>query len=115
MVDSAIHTRQHSEHLWIVTLSGEHDIVDAGEVEQAMASVFDAGSTLVLDLTDSTFIDSTIMNAILAAHETAERSGAHKMAVIAPRDSHPRRVLDIGLDGYIDVYDDLPAALAAVQ
>jgi anti-anti-sigma regulatory factor len=113
--DPGICTQHMAEHVWRVALSGEHDLSDVAEVEQAIANVFAAGSVLIVDLTEATLIDSTVMNAILYAHELATTTREHNVAVIATPESHTRRALEIGLDGYINVYDSLPAALAAVR
>ena len=51
------------------------------EVEQAIANVFAAGLVLIVDLTEATLIDSTVMNAILYAHELATPTRDHDVAV----------------------------------
>ena len=114
MEDLGIRRERVAEHVWLISLPGEHDLADVDHVEDAMREAFEAGSCLILDLTDTVLIDSTVMNAILAKHEQAEASGEHKVLVVAGHDSLARRIIDVGLDGYIDVYDDLPAAVRAV-
>lgn len=83
------------------------------EVEQAIANVFAAGLVLIVDLTEATLIDSTVMNAILYAHELAATSHDCDMAVIATPETRIRRSLELALGGYLNVYDTLPAALEA--
>ena len=56
-----------AEHVWAVELAGEHDLSTADRVEAAIDQVFRSGSTLVLDLSDATFIDSSVLGAILRA------------------------------------------------
>lgn len=48
-----------AKHVWLVSLSGEHDLTTADQVGAAINRVFDAGSSVVIDLSDATFIDST--------------------------------------------------------
>ena len=114
MSDHGISTQRLDDYLWVVALSGEHDLSDVAEVERAIASVFDEGSVPVIDLTQATLVDSTVMDAILYAHELAATSRDRDMAVIATPETHTRRSLELGLCGYINVYDTLPAALEAL-
>jgi anti-anti-sigma regulatory factor len=115
MVDHGISTHRLNDRTWVVALSGDHDLSDVAEVERAIAYVFGAGSMLIVDLTEATLIDSTIMNAILYTQELATRSGNHNVVVMARLESPTRRGLETGLRGHVNVYDDLPAALAAVS
>ncbi len=114
MSDHGISTQRLDDYLWVVALSGEHDLSDVAEVERAIASVFDEGSVPVIDLTQATLVDSTVMDAILYAHELTATSRDRDMAVIATPETHTRSSLELGLCGYINVYDTLPAALEAL-
>ena len=50
----------------IIALHGEHDLSTADELRRVFrAHVADAESRIVIDLTDATFIDSTVLNTIL--------------------------------------------------
>lgn len=111
--DDGISTQRLDDDLWVVALSGEHDLSDVAEVERAIASVFDEGSVPIIDLTQATLVDSTVMNAILYAHELAATSHDCDMAVIATPETRIRRSLELALGGYLNVYDTLPAALEA--
>jgi anti-anti-sigma regulatory factor len=115
MIDQGISTRRLDARTWVVALSGEHDLSDVAEVERAIAYVFDSGSMLIVDLTEATLIDSTIMNAILYTQELATRSRDHTVVVMAGPESPTRRSIEAGLHGHVNVYDDLPAAHAAVR
>jgi anti-anti-sigma factor len=102
------------DDVWIVTLEGEYDLANADQVEEALERAFDAGTTLILDLRPTTFVDSVVMGKIANIRLRAESSGGtHRLAVLVDRYSHPARILELGLDGYIDTYDDLHAALTA--
>src|SRR4051794_33194450 len=55
---------QVSEHLWVVSLEGEYDLANVDQVDEALDKAFNAGSTVILDLQDVTFIDSMVMDVI---------------------------------------------------
>lgn len=115
MRDHGISTHQLDDHIWVVAMSGDHDLADVAEVEQAIDAVFDAGSVLIVDLTEATLIDSTVMNAILYAQQFAASTRDHNMVVVAKRESQTRRTFEVGLNGYVKLYDDLPAAFNAIR
>jgi len=113
---SGIRTRRLGQHLWLISLYGEHDLAGDDDLRLAMAEVFAAGSTLVVDLTHATFVDTSVVSALLDAHEVATGEAGDELVVIARRGSPPRRVLDLaGVDSVIGVYDDRSAALAATD
>lgn len=56
--DSDIRTDRVGEHLWVVSAPGERDLADVDELEAVFDGVLQEGSTLVIDLSDTTFIDS---------------------------------------------------------
>jgi anti-anti-sigma factor len=106
---------QVSEHLWVVLLEGEYDRSNADQVD-ALEEAFDAGSTVILDLQDVTSIDSMVLGVIAKARIRALSSGgAHRFAVVVEPDSHIERALHIGFDHYLDLFDDLDAALEAMS
>lgn len=58
-----------------LTLSGELDVVSAPKLGEAVAQAGDA--TVVVDLADLTFCDSSGIRAILLAHRAVTESGRH--------------------------------------
>jgi anti-anti-sigma factor len=114
-MDDQVHVQEIAEHMWVISVRGEYDMANVADIEQAVAEVFDAGSTVLLDLTQTTFIDSSVLNAIVRAHETAATSAAHRLLVIAPRGGAPRRVIDLSLPSYISLHDRLPEAVDALR
>ena len=65
-----------SEEGHTLVLSGELDIATAPELDEAIAGVCENGeSAVVLDLSRLTFMDSTGLQAILAADKLCEKRG----------------------------------------
>jgi anti-anti-sigma factor len=111
--DSDIRTDRAGEHLWVVSAPGERDLADVDQLEAAFDAVFEHGSTLVVDLSETTFIDSAVIGLLVSTQRRVEGNAAHRLAVVAPRGSRPRRLLDMTARNVFPVVDDLPSALAA--
>jgi anti-sigma B factor antagonist len=94
----------------VVTLHGEHDLSSVDSVREALAG---GGASVVADLSDATFIDSSILGVIVECSQ-----GERPFAVAAPPSSSPevQRLLELtGLSGLLPVYDSVPAAITAVR
>ncbi len=111
--DSDIRTVHAGEHLWVVSAPGERDLADVDQLEAAFDAVFEHGSKLVVDLSETTFIDSAVIGLLVSTQRRVEDDGTHQLAVVAPRGSRPRRLLDMTARNVVPVVDDLPAPLAA--
>jgi anti-anti-sigma factor len=75
---------------------GELDLATAPEVEQRVVEALrQGGRTVVLDLRELTFMDSTGVRTIVAAHKTAEQSGTPLRVVRPGRESPVSRVIEI--------------------
>jgi anti-anti-sigma factor len=113
--DSGIRTEQVAEHGWLISLSGEHDINTTPRLEASIGEAFAAGSVIAVDLTDTTFIESTTVGALVAAREHADHDRHDDLVVIAPPGTTSRRVLDlVGADTLFRIYDDRDSAITAI-
>ena len=83
--DSDIRTDHAGEHLWVVSAPGERDLADVDQLEAAFDAVFEHGSTLVVDLSETTFIDSAVIGLLVSTQRRVEDNAAHRLAVVAPR------------------------------
>jgi anti-anti-sigma regulatory factor len=80
-----------------------------------LKEVLAPGTRVVVDLTDTTFVDSMIINTILSARADAERMGATLVIATAPG-TPPRRVVELlGLPVLLAGYSSLEAALAGLD
>ena len=92
-----------------LSVTGELDAATAPELADLCRSVHDEGvRDIVIDLTDTTFLDSSGLRALIGARQLFGDEGAN-LRLVHP--SEPlRRLLDItGLDGYFAI-DDSPSA-----
>jgi anti-sigma B factor antagonist len=86
---------------------GELDLATAPELEQqVLAAVRDGSQTVVLDLRELTFMDSTGVRTIVAAHQVAEESDNSLIVVRPARESAVSRVIEIsGIDEALGLVD----------
>ncbi|MFE1437190.1 STAS domain-containing protein [Streptomyces sp. NPDC058739] len=95
----------------VVTLRGEIDYSSRDQLHEHLLSRDTAQAPrTVVDFTLVTFIDSTTVNALVAAHRAAVR--AHGWLRLAGLRPSARRVVEItGLSTFISCYQDLRQAL----
>lgn len=78
-----------------LALSGELDLTGAQPVDEAVEAALTSGaSEILLDLTQTTFIDSAGVGALLSAQRRTERSGA-AFRLVSPPGSEGRLVIDL--------------------
>lgn len=99
--------------LAVVTLPGEIDISNADEVRDTLLAVLNRGvTTLVVDMTGTTFCSCAGASAVARAHQRATASQAR--VCVATRVPIVRRVLTItGVHRLVSIFDSVDAAAAA--
>jgi anti-anti-sigma factor len=81
---------------------GEIDLATAGDVESPLLDLLNSGfETVVLDLREVSFLDSSGIRVLITTHQYAEARGAHLSIVVGT--SRSREVLE--LSGAIDHLD----------
>jgi anti-sigma B factor antagonist len=98
----------------LVTAAGEIDLTNAEGLRDALLSALNAGALgLVVDLTETTFIDSAGVTALVrASRRAAAGEATMRLAVTAPA---VLRVLDlVGLDRLIEVHPSVAEAVASL-
>jgi anti-sigma B factor antagonist len=97
----------------VLTITGEHDLSTAPGLGRRLRKLTADSSPIVIDLSQATFIDSSILGAILDARR---RAGATRFAVAnAGRAEAVRRVLEVtGLKAALPVHEGRDQAVAAV-
>src|SRR3954451_10132728 len=87
----------------VVRISGEVDMANALQVRQAIEDAAQAGLAIVVDLTHTTFIDSSGLSELVRP--------LHDGHLVSIRGANPlvRRMLDLtGIDVVLKVVDDGP-------
>jgi anti-sigma B factor antagonist len=92
----------------VVALHGQHDLASREEVRVALASL---RCDLLLDLSDCTFIDSTVIGTIMKAARTLASQGYRLELVLPPPDSQVAKTLAlVGLPDLLGAHADLASA-----
>jgi len=101
----------------VVALVGEHDAYSAERLDNELTALLDEGRRIVVDLRDTTFIDSTTLSVLLGARRRAEQSSLG-FALVLPDQKYTQvnQILDLtGLGSAFAILGRLDEALAAVR
>jgi anti-anti-sigma factor len=81
----------------VVALRGEHDLSTAEELRRQLGPLGEAqGGAIIVDLTDTAFIDSSVLGVLIAEHDRAGRNGGRFTVVLGEGAAHGvRRVFDL--------------------
>ncbi len=99
----------------IVVLEGEHDLGTVPQVREAFEAAAGEERALIIDLSPATFVDSSILGAVLDARRHAGEA-ARGFAVACDGTAEPvRRVLEVtGLMEELPVHPNRETALEAL-
>jgi anti-sigma B factor antagonist len=81
--------------LTVVVIRGEHDLNTASPLRTHLERLLTEGNPFVVDLTEATFIDSSILGVILQARRDAAENGVGFAVAEGGGAEAVRRVLDI--------------------
>ena len=93
----------------IVTVSGEIDLASAPKLETAL--VAEADQTVIVDLLEVGFMDSTGLRSLLSARDALEEGGGRLLLVFG--EGPVERILE--LTGLTDRFEHVPSLEAATQ
>jgi anti-anti-sigma factor len=96
----------------VVVLAAEIDVTNSDRAYQQLAAALAPGvSTVIADLTSTSFCDSSGVHAILRAHDRAAAWGAELRLAVSPGGS-VRRVLELtGAASVMPVYSNVAEAM----
>jgi anti-sigma B factor antagonist len=96
---------------YVVALGGEVDLYTAPQLRQELARIIEAGAKkIVVDLSETTFIDSTMLSVLLAAGKQLQPSGGQLAIVVDDRSI--RKIFEITLlDRVFSMFETRSAAL----
>jgi anti-anti-sigma factor len=110
-----VHSEEGTGGVRIVVLTGEHDLGTVPMVRDAFEAATGNGEALVIDISRTTFVDSSILGAVLEARRLAVEAD-RGFAVACEDAAEPvRRVLEVtGLAEELPVHTSREAALQAL-
>lgn len=100
---SRIALDQIGRELWLVVVGGEQDVATVERLREELERAELAGGDIVVDLSQATFIDSSIAG-LLLEHGLLPASDDVSIALVIPAAGFPAKVLRL-----MEVYDRLPA------
>jgi anti-sigma B factor antagonist len=110
-VEFEITDRKVDDETHVVAVTGEIDLFTAPEFKQRMSELIDAGrSRLVVDLTETTFIDSSSLGVLIGAHRRLKQRGG-RLVVACDGEAIIKTFRITGLDGVFTIVSSLEAGL----
>jgi anti-sigma B factor antagonist len=111
-VEFEIKDRKVDDDTHVIAVAGEIDLFTAPEFKQRVSSLIDAGrSRVVVDLTETTFIDSSSLGVLIGAHRRLKlRGGA--LLVVCDSEAIAKTFKITGLDGVFTLASSVDAALS---
>ena len=101
---------------WLLTLRGEHDLSTNPSLRDELERTLAHGSTVIVDLSEAAFIDSTVLRGLVYGYDQAAKHDEHTVLVVAPRGGVVRRLLDLtGLSKLLPVFESRAEALASLE
>jgi anti-sigma B factor antagonist len=98
----------------IVALAGEHETFTAERLRDELAALVEERRAIVIDLSEATFLDSSVVGAILQARAAA-RDASLRFGVVMDDHTGPsvQRLFELtGLDTVLPIASSRDAALA---
>jgi anti-sigma B factor antagonist len=110
-----IETEQLDEERAVIALKGEVDLYTAPEFKSELIRVIEGGTqNVVIDLTDTTFIDSTTLGVLISGLKRVRPKGGQLPLVITDRNI--KKIFDItGLDRVFPIYEARSSALETLE
>ncbi len=109
-----IKTEQLSGDTYVISLAGEVDLYTAPEFKQQLLEVIgQGGKQVVVDFSDTTFIDSTTLGVLVGGVKRL-RSNDGRLALVCS-DRNITKIFEItGLDRVFTIYPDREQAVAGI-
>ena len=107
----AIATEKPAAGLAVIALTGEVDLYTAPELKQELVRVIEDGAcNVVIDMTETTFIDSTTLGVLVSGLKRLNPSGGKLTLVVTDRNI--RKIFEItGLDRVFTIHEKRSAAV----
>jgi anti-sigma B factor antagonist len=98
----------------VLSVKGEVDVYSAPALTENLTQLLDSGAaTIVVDLTEVAFLDSTGLGALIAARTASEKAGG-SLPVVCTQDRILKLFTITGLDGVFSIFPTVDEAVAAV-
>ena len=113
MVELSVSTRGENA-VPVVEVSGEVDVYAAPELRDRLTEILADGRSVVVDLTDVGFLDSTGLGALVSARTSAAERGA-SLPLVCTHERILKLFTITGLDGVFAIHATVDEAVAALR
>src|SRR5919106_1166148 len=104
-IDFAIKDRQLDGDTHVVAVTGEIDLFTAPEFKERVSAPIDAGrANVIIDLLETTFIDSSSLGVLIGAHRRLKLRGG-RLIVACDDEAIVKTFRITGLDGVFQLVD----------
>jgi anti-sigma B factor antagonist len=98
---------------WLVSLEGEHDLSTADALRDKLRAIFRTGTTVVIDLTAATFVDSSTLGVLINADRYAHEHDCERVGIVIAENTPPKRLFDlVGAHGMFTTFASADEAFA---
>ncbi|HET6876057.1 MAG TPA: STAS domain-containing protein [Jatrophihabitans sp.] len=99
----------------VVAVSGEVDVYSAPALKDSLTELMQSGvSTVVVDLTDVAFLDSTGLGALVEARSATTEAGG-SLPLVCSQERILKLFTITGLDGVFSIHPTVDEAVAALS
>jgi anti-sigma B factor antagonist len=110
-MDFSIEDRAVGDDTHVVAVTGEIDLFTAPDFKQHVSSAIDTGATeVVVDLTSTTFIDSSSLGVLIGAHRRLKLRGG-SLTIVCDNEAITKTFRITGLDGVFRLVPTLDDAI----
>jgi anti-sigma B factor antagonist len=110
-IEFAIEDRRIDGKAHVVAVTGEVDLFTAPEFKQRVMAPIAAGvDRVIVDLTETTFIDSSSLGALIGAHRRLQQRGG-RLVVACDTEAIVKTFRITGLDGVFTIVNSVQTAL----
>jgi anti-sigma B factor antagonist len=114
-IEFAIEDRRVNDRAHVVAVSGEVDLFTAPEFKQRVTAPIAAGvDCVVVDLTRTTFVDSSSLGVLIGAHRRLQQRGG-RLVIVCDSDAILKTFRITGLDGVFTIVDSVKTALGDAE
>jgi anti-sigma B factor antagonist len=110
-IEFSIEDRRIGDDTHVIAVTGEIDLFTAPDFKRHVSAPIDAGiSHVVVDLTETTFIDSSSLGVLIGAHRRLKLRGG-LLAIVCDSESIAKTFRITGLDGVFTLVASIDDAL----
>jgi anti-anti-sigma factor len=99
----------------VLALQGEHDLSTTPSIREELERAYASSSTVIVDLSETEFLDSSVLQGLLYGRDQVEHVDEHRLALVVPEDGVAGRLVSLTrLGELIPTYPTRSEALAAL-